>query len=45
VTTAHGSGYVAAGYAEAYDNANDVDMYVVKTDPSGNLIWEHTYGR
>jgi hypothetical protein len=35
--------YVLAGYTESY-GAGDADMYLVKTDPSGNQIFNKTYG-
>jgi hypothetical protein len=42
VTTAPGGTFVAAGYSAALRTNRDV--YVVKFDGNGNLIWENTLG-
>jgi hypothetical protein len=36
-------GYIAAGYSDSF-GAGDYDMYLIKTDVNGNVIWETTYG-
>jgi hypothetical protein len=36
-------GYVIAGYTGSY-GAGGFDMYLVKVDSEGNLLWERTYG-
>ncbi len=36
-------GYAAAGYTNSFGNGG-YDMYLVKTDASGNVLWEKTYG-
>jgi hypothetical protein len=35
-------GYVVAGYTRSFGNGNQV--YLVKTDASGTLLWERNYG-
>jgi hypothetical protein len=44
VTTCPDGGFFVAGYY--YDNLYDKvgEMYLVKTDPSGNIVWDTTYG-
>ncbi|MGQ0829187.1 MAG: T9SS type A sorting domain-containing protein [Bacteroidota bacterium] len=37
------SGYVIAGYTNSF-GFGGYDMYVIKTDKYGNVIWEKTYG-
>ena len=36
-------GYVIAGQTDSFGDGND-DVYLVKTDPGGNVIWSRTYG-
>jgi hypothetical protein len=43
IQTADGS-YVVVGESKSF-GANDYDLYIIKTDSAGNLIWSKTYGR
>jgi len=43
VIEASDGNYVVAGYTNSW-SAGDTDIYVIKMDPDGNLIWEHTIG-
>jgi len=36
-------GFIIAGYTESFGAGNQ-DFYVVRTDPTGNSLWERTYG-
>jgi photosystem II stability/assembly factor-like uncharacterized protein len=43
------NGYLIIGYTASYDgdvfgNYGQVDLWVIKLDASGNLIWQKTYG-
>jgi len=37
------NGYIIAGYTDSFGNG-DYDAWIIRTDKSGNLIWEKTYG-
>lgn len=37
------SGYVVTGYTSSYGNGG-YDLYLIRTDKSGNLIWQRTIG-
>ncbi|SYZ72900.1 exported hypothetical protein [Candidatus Zixiibacteriota bacterium] len=43
VCAARDGGYMLAGTTESFGAAM-IDAYVIKTDPAGNLIWNHNYG-
>ncbi|MBN2378853.1 T9SS type A sorting domain-containing protein [candidate division WOR-3 bacterium] len=43
VIEASDGGYLVVGYTESYGNGGK-DLYLVKTDPNGNLEWSKTYG-
>ena len=43
IVSAAGGGYVMAGYTDVI-GAGGTDIYVVRTDSSGNTIWTKTYG-
>lgn len=36
-------GYIAAGYTNSFGNGG-YDMYLIKTDTIGNILWEKSYG-
>ncbi|MCB9285553.1 MAG: T9SS type A sorting domain-containing protein [Lewinellaceae bacterium] len=36
-------GYLLAGYSESFGSDNDLDVYVIRTDVDGQLIWEKIY--
>jgi hypothetical protein len=36
-------GYILAGYSNSF-GAGDYDMYLIKTDVNGNVMWDTTYG-
>lgn len=36
-------GFVVAGYSESFGSDGDFDIYVVRTDVDGNLVWEQSY--
>ncbi len=35
-------GFIIAGAIESHDNGSDI--YILKTDAAGNVVWERTYG-
>ena len=37
------SGYIIVGCTESYDNSSDI--YLIKTDSSGNISWMKTFGK
>ena len=37
-------GYIAVGYSESYSANEDRDVWAVKVDTNGNILWQHTYG-
>jgi len=43
VTPTQDSGCIIAGYTDSTGNGN-YDFLTIKTDTSGNLLWNHTYG-
>ncbi len=36
-------GYLAIGYSESFGDDNDEDIYLIRTDVDGRLVWERTY--
>ncbi|MFK7933350.1 MAG: PQQ-binding-like beta-propeller repeat protein, partial [Saprospiraceae bacterium] len=42
ITTENG-GYVLAGFSESFGDDNDLDIYVIRTDVDGDVLWERTY--
>ncbi|MEZ4984582.1 MAG: hypothetical protein R2795_06050 [Saprospiraceae bacterium] len=36
-------GYLVAGYSESFGSDNDFDIYLVRTDVDGTLLWERTF--
>ncbi len=37
------AGYIATGRTKSYGE-NDYDLYLIKTDKSGNILWQKNYG-
>ncbi len=44
VTQSPDGGYVIAGRTESFSRRNGFDLYLLKIDANGKLIWERTYG-
>jgi uncharacterized delta-60 repeat protein len=44
VTRTADGNYVAVGESRSFSKLGDPDVYVVKFDTNGNLIWENTFG-
>lgn len=36
-------GFLVAGYSESFGSDGDFDIYLVRTDVDGTLVWENTY--
>jgi len=43
VSEANGGGYFITGYTKSFGKGNE-DVYLLKTDINGNLLWTKTYG-
>ncbi len=37
-------GYIVAGYTVSFSTGWDTDIFLIKTDADGNIIWAKTYG-
>jgi len=37
-------GYIIIGSTSSYSAIGDLDVYLIKTDSNGNLLWQKTYG-
>jgi hypothetical protein len=37
-------GFIIAGYTFSFDSGDYPDVYLIKTDPNGNLLWQKTFG-
>jgi len=44
VTKSPDGGYVIAGRSESFSRRNGFDLYLIKIDAKGKLLWERTYG-
>lgn len=44
VTEASSGGFVCTGYSNSYNGNNPLDLFILKTDSSGNMLWHQTYG-
>lgn len=36
-------GFLLVGYSESFGNDNDIDVYVIRTDIDGNVLWSNVY--
>lgn len=36
--------YIATGFSKSYNFTNGYEIFAVKTDPSGNILWQKTFG-
>ena len=43
VVAVNDHGYLAIGYSESYSDDGDLDIYVVRTDVDGTLLWERVF--
>jgi hypothetical protein len=43
VQQTHDGGCIVAGYTESF-GAGGLDVYAVRTDPNGNMLWDTTFG-
>ncbi len=37
-------GFIICGYSSSFGTIGDTDLYLVKTDSLGNMLWQRTYG-
>lgn len=44
VVEAADGGFVCTGYSNSYNNNQPLDLIILKTDASGKLLWQQTYG-
>ncbi|MEO0130999.1 MAG: hypothetical protein ABIK76_04850 [candidate division WOR-3 bacterium] len=44
ITKTSDSCYVISGYTKSFSNNLDADLYLLKIDENGNLLWERNYG-
>ncbi|RUM66014.1 MAG: hypothetical protein DSZ05_05070 [Sulfurospirillum sp.] len=44
ITRTSDGNFVAVGESRSFSKLGDPDVYVIKFDTNGNLIWENTYG-
>ncbi|MEL7020541.1 MAG: T9SS type A sorting domain-containing protein [Bacteroidota bacterium] len=42
ITTDNG-GYILTGFSESFGDDGDLDVYVIRTDVDGKVMWERTY--
>lgn len=36
--------YLAVGFSKSYNFTNGYEVFLVKTDPDGNIVWQKTFG-